>query len=65
MGGALCWKKLGGVLAGVEVAKGGKSRGCGDELEGARIFCPDGQNEILPKTQLCNEWIVAGEPVVS
>ena len=54
MGGALRWEKLGGVLDGVGVAEGGKCRGCGDELGGADMFCPDERNEILPETQSIN-----------
>ena len=54
MGGALHWEKLGGVLDGVGVAEGGKSGGCGDELGGAEMFCPDEQNEILPEIQSIN-----------
>ena len=54
MGGALHWEKLGGVLDGVRVAEGGKSGGCGDELGGAGMFCPDKRKEILPETQSIN-----------
>ena len=54
MGRALCWEKLGGVSDGIGVAEGGKSRGCGDELGGAEVFCPDERNEVLPETQSIN-----------
>ena len=54
MGGALRWEKLCGVSDGIGVAEGGKSGGCGDELGGAEVFCPDEQNEVLPETQSIN-----------
>ena len=54
MGGALHWEKLGGVSDGIGVAEGGKSGGCGDELGGAEVFCPDERNEVLPETQSIN-----------
>ena len=48
MGRALHWEKLGGVSDGIGVAEGGKSGGCGDELRGAEMFCPD-ERRYCPK----------------
>ena len=37
---------------GIGVAKGGKSGGCGDELGGAEMFCPDKWNNVETGTSL-------------
>ena len=57
MGGALHWKKLGGVLDDIGVAKGDKSGGCRDVLF-RRVEQGIFRNPI-------NQRIVAGEPVMS